>query len=445
MGGCRLRLAAGIALVAALACAPRAAEASPEDLFGYGGRSSAMGATGAAHARGFEAAYANPALLGDKLHPKLTLGLLGATFRLDAVGEGLPGRVPTERARGYFIGADLPIPLGGRLRDRVGMALAFYTPSDVIVRGRALYPERPQFLVLGDRAQSVTVRAGLGANLGYGLRVGVGFAALAEIVGTVVAATDATGRVGTRVEDQLVATYAPAVGLTYDFAQTREAIYRAGLSFRGTLDARFAVLVDGSKLSSIQIPVFNISGLAQYDPAQLVLEVARVGGDRTLALGAVYKRWSDYPGPLEPTILCTDGTTDCALKPPTIAYRDVVAVRAGGEQRIAVAPSLDLRARIGAFFETTPVPAELPPSQAYDAATRSVALVPTRYFDASRLAVTVGVGLEGKRDLPPVTFDMFAQIQRLLTRDVGSTDPSIGSATVSGNVFVFGMLGGVRF
>lgn len=429
----------------ALTCAAGSASASPEDLFGYGGRSSAMGATGAAHARGFEAAYANPALLGARMKSKLTLGMLGATFRLDAAGPGLPGRLSTERARGFFIGADLPLPLGGKLRDRVGLGLAFYTPSDVIVRGRALYPERPQFVVLGDRAQSVTLRAGLGANLGYGLRLGVGFAALAEIVGTVVAATDATGRVGTRVEDQLVATYAPAIGASYDLPGGGDATYRLGLSFRGKLDARFAVLVDGSKLSSIAIPVFNIAGLAQYDPAQIVAEVARVRKGNTIAIGAVYKRWGDYPGPLEPTVLCSDGGTDCGLSPPKIAFRDVVSVRVGAEQHVTVTPSLDLALRAGAFFETSPVPSELPVSQAYDGASRGVSTVPTRYFDAARVAATFGAGLAGKRPLPPVTFDIFTQVQSLVGRDIGSTDASFAPAQISGQVLVFGALAGVSF
>src|SRR5690606_30206319 len=133
-----------------------------------------------------------------------TLGYGGGVFRLNARGDGLPGRISSSPSKGFVIGAEVPIPFGGKLRDRVGIALGFYTPSDVIVRGRVLYPETPQFPILPDRAQSVTIRAGVGADIGYGLRLGAGFAALAELVGDVVAATDATGRVGTSVETQLV-------------------------------------------------------------------------------------------------------------------------------------------------------------------------------------------------------------------------------------------------
>ena len=43
-----------------------------------------------------------------------------------------------------------------------------------------------------------------------------------------------------------------------------------------------------SKLSSIAIPLLNISGLAQYDPEQLAVEVARVEKLNVLALQVVY-------------------------------------------------------------------------------------------------------------------------------------------------------------
>jgi long-chain fatty acid transport protein len=122
-----------LALGAAAVLAPARAVASPEDLFGYGGRTSAMGATGAAHAIGYESAGHNPALASTIRENKLSLGYGGGTFALEA-----GGRVSTPAAKGIFAGAALPLPFGGTLADRIGVALAFYTPSDVIVRGRVL-------------------------------------------------------------------------------------------------------------------------------------------------------------------------------------------------------------------------------------------------------------------------------------------------------------------
>jgi long-chain fatty acid transport protein len=440
-------LSAGCAL--ALALAPATASASPEDLFGYGARTSAMGATGTAFAGGYESAWHNPALASDVRAPKLTLGYTGGVLRLDARGEGLPGRTSSTPVKGTTIGAEIPVPLGGKLAHRVGIALAFYEPTDVVVRGRVLYPEKTQFPMLDNRAQSVTIRAGVGADIGYGIRLGVGFAALAEIVGTVVAATDATGRVGTRVEDQLVATYAPTFGATYDLPLKGPELWRVGVTYRGTLDARFSVVIDGTKLTSLQIPLFNISGLAQYDPAQVAVEVARREELNVLAAQVVYKRWSAFPGVLEPTVVCTEGGAGaCGVTPPKIAWHDTFVVRLGADQGFRLARGAVLHARGGGFFETTPLPSELPGSEAYDRGTKGVASVPTRYFDSDRVALTVGTGLELSKPLPPIDLDLFAQYHILLPRTVTSTDATgnvLSRGDSSGHVTVFGMTAGVKF
>ncbi len=436
-------LAAGLAAI--FACG--AAQASPEDVFGYGGRTSAMGSTGTAHATGYESAWHNPALASTIRENKLTLGLSGAVFALDAVGAGLPGRVSVAPAKGITIGVDLPLPFGGKLRDRIGIAFGFYTPTDVIVRGRVLYPETTQFPLLPDRTQSLALRGGLGADIGWGLRAGVGFAALAEIVGTVVAATDVTGRVGTRVEDQLVATYAPAIGLTWDIPGSSK--LRVGANVRGTLDARFQVEVDGTKLSSIAIPLLNISGLAQYDPAQAAVEVARVDRLNVLALQLVYKKWSDFPGVLEPTVSCSEGGPGaCGLVPPKIDWQDTFAVRIGAEQGVELAPGVTLRGRGGGFLETSALPDRIPASEAFDIPTKAVVTVPTRYFDSTRLVVTTGVGLALAKPLPPVDLDFFAQYHVLLPRTIRSVDAAGGvqsEGESSGQAKVVGLTAGVRF
>ncbi len=429
--------------------AARGAAASPEDLFGYGARTSAMGATGTAHATGYEAAWHNPALASVVRTPKLTLGYTGGVLRLDAQGDGLPGRISSAPVKGTIIGAEIPVPLGGRFAHRVGLALAFYEPTDVVVRGRVLYPEKTQFPMVDNRAQSVTIRAALGVNVGYGIRVGVGFAALAEVVGTVVAATDATGRVGTRVEDQLVATYAPVLGATYDLPLHGPARWRFGATYRGEQTARFAIVIDGSKLSSLQIPLFNISGLAQYDPAQAAVEVARSEGLGVLAAQVVYKHWGAFPGLLEPTVVCNDGGAGaCGLTPPKIDWHDTFVVRVGAEQGFELARGAVARARTGAFYETTPLPSEIPGSEAYDAGVKGVVTVPTRYFDSNRLALTVGAGLALSKPLPPIDLDVFAQYHVLLPRAVTSVDGNGGALSrgeSSGHIAVIGMTAGVRF
>jgi len=432
-----VRARAGIVIAVMLMSG--SALASPEDLFGYGARSAGMAGTGAATSDDFEAAYTNPALLSRIRHPKLTLGLLGATFDEEASGPGLPGRIEDRNAQGLAIGADLPIPLGGILKDRVAGALAFYTPSDVVVRGRILYPEIPQFPLLSDRAQCVAIRMGIGLDLGHGFRLGGGVAALAEIVGTVVVATDASGKVGTQIDDQLVATYAPIIGFSHE-GKVGKGTWRTGAVFRGALAARFSVSIDATKLSSIAIPVFDIAGLAQYDPLQAGLEAQWNDDKWTFTAGLTWKHWSDYAGPLEPTLP--------ALEVPKPDFSDTVVPRAAVERNFALGHGAFFHARGGYFFEPTPVGSHLASSQKYDIPTQSLVSVPTRYFDGDRHVFTAGLGVSLKKPLP-LDVDTFAQFHviqpRTMTLDAGAPDGSATTANISGSILVTGVQIGVGF
>lgn len=431
--------------------APRAL-ASPEDIFGYGPRSIATAGTGTSTSSDFEAAYTNPALLSRIRRPRLALGTLDANFDEVASGDGLPGRVEDRAAHGVDIGVDLPIPLGGVLKDRVSGALAFYTPSDVIVRGRILYPETPQFPLLSDRAQCLAIRMGLGLDLGHGVRIGGGFAALAEIVGSVVVATDATGKVGSRIDDQLVATYAPILGASWEHPVAlfgAPGTLRVGAVFRGALAARFSVTIDATKLSSLNIPVFNIAGLAQYDPLQAGLEVGWEGAKWKLAVGATWKHWSDYPGPLEPTVPCPSDEPDCgSLQVTSLPFSDTVVPRVGIERTFVLSRTATFHARGGYFFEPTPVPSHLPASQAFDVGAQMLVNVPTRFFDADRHVFTAGIGVSLTKPLL-LDVDAFAQAHvlapRTVTVDAGEPDGSASSANVSGSIFVTGVQVGVGF
>ncbi len=420
------------------------AHASPEDIFGYGPRSPAMGGTGTAYSDSFDAAYTNPALLSRIHEKKLTLGFQSATFDLNASGAGEPGRVSVLPMKGYVIGADLPLPFGGVLKDRVAMGFAFYTPTDVIVRGDIRYPETPQFPLLADRAQSLMVRGGIGMDIGWGVRLGIGVSALAEIDGSVIVATDATGKVGSSVQDQLIAVYAPELGVSWDLPVGEAHTWRVGATYRGALDARFAVEIDATKLSTLALPVFNIAGVAQYDPAEVVFEAAHETHDWTLAAGFTFKRWSQYPGAIEPTILCPAAQPGCgALTPAQISFSDTLVPRLGAERRFRIAPAATVAARGGFFYEPTPVPTSLPASQAFDESMQATTNVPTRFFDASKYVFSLGGGIAMARPLPPLTIDAWAQLQLLAPHDVQV--PPAGSASLSGHVLATGLLAGVKF
>jgi long-chain fatty acid transport protein len=409
------------------------AEASPQEVIGFGYRSVAMGTTGAAVGEGVDDVYGNPALLSLERDMTLELGVTEALFHLYADGPGMPGRVYVSPLRGNSIGALLPLPFGGALEDRVTLGLGFFTPFDVVVRGRILYPDKPQFL-LADRVQSVAVQAGLGADVGYGVRVGAGFAALAALSGSVVVATDASGRIGTVVKDTLVASYAPIVGASYDVTEH----YRAGLTFRGELVGRFNVVIEAKDLGQITIPPLNISGVAQYDPYQLSAEFARVDGPWEVAIGLTWKHWSAYPGPAEATVRCEDAPdpdAPCApYAPPDPDYSDTVVPRAGADRAFVVAPGATVHLRAGYAFEPSPAPAQ-------EGA--------TNYFDCHRSVFSMGWGLGFDEPLPRFGFDGFLQLQLLHARDHDKTAAAgavtEGTIETRGTIVAAGAAGKVRF
>ena len=141
---------------AALGLSAGAAEASPEDVLGFGARSSALGRD-----RGRRAPRATRRSTGTRRSSRwraaaqLTLGL-------DQRGLRPPRRPRASRTSRSTAASSAPssrVPFGGVLKDRIALGLGFFTPFDLVVRGRILYPERLQF-PLADRTQSVAVQAG---------------------------------------------------------------------------------------------------------------------------------------------------------------------------------------------------------------------------------------------------------------------------------------------
>lgn len=426
--GCGI-LCGTIGLVALLFAQP--ALATPEDLFGYGPRSQSLGMTGTALGSGFETVYANPALLSESRHRRLSLGFQVADYALHARGDHAPGTIDAKSMKGVVIGATLPLGFGGILADRITLGLGFFTPTDLVVRGRILYPEKPQFSVLADRSQTVAIQLGTGVDIGYGLRLGAGFAALAAIAGDVLVATNESGQVGTKVDDQLVASYAPRGGVTYDIGDS----YRVGAAYRGVLDARFAVTIVVKDLGSLEVPPFNIAGVAQYDPRQVQLEVARVRGPWRGAVGLVWRDWSQYTGPPEPTVLCPQDNPECgALKPPDFGFSDTFSPRAGVEHVID-GERASFMLRGGYAFEPSPAP---------------VQSGETNFYDNTRHVFTVGYGVHLAEPYPPLSLDLFAQFHQLVEREhekdstveVGS--PGWPSVSTGGRVLVGGLVLGVQ-
>lgn len=433
-------LLAAVVGLSALAT-PRAGGASPQDLFGFGARSSGMAMSGPATAEGYEGTFGGPALLAETREKTFTLGYVVGRFSLSArTPQGRVG-LPNDEMKQIYIGAVLPLPLGGALTDRVTFGVGFYDPVNFLVRGKILYPERFQYPVLAPRTQSLALTLGLGLRLGDRVFVGAGYEALAAVIGEIDITLDSTGHVGARSDDQEVAAYAPIASVAVDLSEH----LRAGLAFRGELIGRFRIVIKAQDLG-VAIPDLNVAGLAQYDPAQLHAEVRWTSDARklgapprpsaqsgwTVALGAIARRWSRYPGGPEKTVVAND---DPEYGPPAANAHDTIAPRLAAERSFPLTPHAGGRLRAGYAYEPSPMPEQTGASN---------------YFDNDRHVLTAGVGLVGDSTLP-LHVDAFMQLHVLPTRrhqKDASVDPAAPGAPwveAGGHVFVAGITTGVSF
>jgi len=185
-------------------------------------------------------------------------------------------------------------------------------------------------------------------------------------------------------------------------------------------------------LGSIVVPPLHISGIAQYDPHQVELEVSRDAGPFRVAIGATYRHWSAYPGAVEPTVRCPDPVPGeeepCdPLVPEPPGYSDTVTPRLAAEGQFGLANGVTIKARAGYAFEPSPAPEQ-----------KSV----PNDFDNHRSVIGLGYGLSLSKPLPRIDLDLFGQVQVLHDRDHHKPDGTVISTR--GTVVALGATLGVN-
>ncbi|MEZ4398677.1 MAG: hypothetical protein R3B06_01565 [Kofleriaceae bacterium] len=404
------RLALGTTLAAALASS---VAASPLDLFGFGGRSPALAGTGVASTTDFDAVYLNPAGLADTTHKRATIGGLYANYRLRLGADD----VASEDPRGLVIGGQVPMPLGGALRDRVGLGFGFYVPSQSINRARAPFPGRPSFVLLENRPYVVGLMVGVGVRLSPRWTAGVSVNSLAVLRGTIDVSVDGSGRFTTQSEQRLLTRFAPIVGARWQARADAD----LGLVVRTPSRSDYDIVVtnDLSSVLPLTLPLIHIAGTAQYDPLIVAAEAAwRPRPGLTVTGHLAWHRWSAFP---LPTVNPVPGTPP--QEPP--GFHDTAVPRVAVEQ---IRPALggQLAVRAGYAFLWSPAPDQ--PGRA-------------SLFDNDRHEVTVGLGLAWPGRALPLHLDAFAQVHHLAFRryhkDAGfQLDYSTGGDLVVGGLTV---------
>lgn len=363
-----------------------------------GPRSSALAGTGAADADGYDAVYENPAGLVEPTRRRLTLGFVAARYQVDMDGS----RRDVESTNGAILGADIPLPFGGVLKDRIALGLGFYLPTTVLNRASAPFPDQPRLALLDERTQVVSAMAALSVRLHERVSVGAGVLVLATLIGQIKIQPDNGGRITTLAEEQIVVNYAPIIGVRVRVSPS----LRLGAVFRGESKAQYDIAINSSLGSAIplQLPVLHIAGVAQYDPMQGALEASwHPRPFLTLIGGATWKHWSAFPLPTENASLGTP-----AQPPPN--YHDTVVPRAAMEIGRGFGP-LRLVGRAGYFFEWSPAP-------------RNAATL----LDADRHVFTAGAGAEWTHRYGTLQLDVFGQFHELAD-----------APRVSGSFYVLGL------
>lgn len=375
----------------------RGAGASEPEMFGMGARSAGMAATGVADAEGYDATYANPAGLVAPTTRRLTLGYVHAGYRLNLDGM----HRPVDTSDGLVLGADLPIPFGGVLRDRIALGLGFYFPFGLVNRARAPFPDVPRLALLDSRTQVVSVLVGAGVRVHPRVDVGVGVLALAALVGNIQIA-ELGGRITTVAEEQLTTSLAPIVGVRVR-ALPR---LRLGAVFRGESKSTYDIEITNSLGAALPLtlPTLRIAGTAQFDPMQAAVEGAfQPLGWLTVDVGVTWKHWSGFDLP-------TQNATAGAPPQPAPGFHDTAVPRVAAEAT-ARWRSLTFQGRAGYFFE-------------WSGAHGPVLL------DADRHVTTFGAGLTWRGRLTTIQLDLFVQWHHLQPNAHVSGDFASFGATV---------------
>lgn len=406
------RLVAGVALVAAVA----PAEASPLDLFGFGGRSPGLAGTGVASTTDYDAVYLNPAGLAGVRRKRATVGYTVGDFRLvlDGADTG------TESPRGLTIGGQVPMPLGGALRDRVGLGFGFYVPGQAINRVRAPFPGTPTFALLESRSHVVGLMVAVGARLGTRWSAGAGVASLAILRGAIDVTTDGSGRFTTQSQQRLLTRFSPIAGVRWQWRRDVElgAVVRAPIRS----DYDLVVTNDLTAVLPLSLPLIHIAGTAQYDPLIVAAEAAwRPARGTTVTAHLAWHRWSAFPLPTQNPV-----TGNPPQEEP--GFHDTAVPRAAIEHAQAALGGT-LAARAGYAFLWSPAP-EMRGAQSF--------------LDNHRHELTAGVGLAWPGRALPLHVDAWVQLHHLVDRRHQKDADPLEVHTTSGDLVVGGLTVGVE-
>lgn len=419
----RARGLSAIALATSVCASAATASASPLELFGFGGRSPGLAGAGVASTEGYDATYVNPAGLGLVKRKRATIGGMYGAFALRMDG----AQTDTDPASGLVIGGAVPMPLGGKAKDRVGIGFGFHIPTEAINRARAPFPGTPVFTLLENRSHVIGLQFAVGVHVKPRLSVGLGVNTLAVLRGGIDVTTDGSGRFTTQSEQRLLTRFAPIIGARW---QWRDDV-NLGIVGRGPSRSDYDIEVtnDLSEVLPVTLPEIHIAGAAQYDPLTVAAEAAWRWKPTTVLTGHLaWAHWSGFPLPTKNPVTAT---------PPQEApgFHDTAIPRVAIEHtRRALGGTFT--ARGGYAFLWSPAPEQ----------TGRQSLL-----DNHRHMLAGGIGLDWPERLVPLHVDAWVQLHvlqpRSHTKDAGrflpEETPPFDVMDTGGRIVVGGLTVGV--
>lgn len=417
-----MTIAVGLSLLLCALASP-SAQASPLELYSFGGRSSGMAGAGVATAHSFDCVYLNPAGLGSIRKKYIAGGLSYGVLDLELNGRASAA----QNTIGTTFGVVVPLNLRGALRDRLTLGLGILVPQNAVARARAPAIGEPTFALLDSRSEVVGIQVALGYVISPRLSAGIGVLALGTLVGAISVDVDGAGRFITRSEQELQSDFAPVLGLRYADPNAR---WRSGLAVRGASSAGFDIEVTNRLGMSLplSLPTLSLAGIPQYDPASVSAELAyELFASTNIALQLEYKRWSAYPLP-------TENPLPAGQALPGADFSDTVVPRASAEwlQRYG---DTQLAIRGGYAFLYSPAP-EMKGAQSL--------------VDNHRHQLAMGMGLGFPDTDYPFQIDAWVQLHQLMARshrkDPGLVDDGGVSDTIrgTGRIVITGITIGVE-
>jgi len=358
-----LRVAVSLSLVALLA---PASGANTFDIFGYNGRSVAMGGALTAGANDYTALFYNPAAL--TLEPKVNLGA-GGTLMVPALyidreanDGGIEASLPELNA-GLHVG--WRYPLGGIFEEKVAIGLGVYLPVGRLIGVQGLDPARPQFYLYQNLQDKLVILAGVAYRPVEWFSVGIGVQLLADIDGGATLALNAMNSTFETAGFEI--DLVPSGSLTGGLHFTPTPELNIGLTYRGESGLTFVLPVVVSEGDALSLSI-DVSQTVLWTPHEFALGISYFIPDVKLLVSVdlTYGMWSRAPDPSPRLSVDIGGrlveglglgsALDISTGTPNIdmQFSDTLTPRIGFEWE---PPEWDwLRVRMGYYFRPTPAP-----------------------------------------------------------------------------------------